>query len=118
MHLTSCLLAFSMLALIHCNEQELDFCMSDTLGEPVSDLDGVIYYNDFVSQFVIVVSFDGTFDKQHVYVPCELAEEYQVDGRKVIFSGREINYPTEIVAFAGQSFFRLNISEISIVNDE
>lgn len=65
----------------------IPICKPDKEVKAVEDVTAMVIFNPWAEKFVIRKGIDGTYDSVDVGLLCELPEEYQEHGLRIIFSG-------------------------------
>lgn len=94
---------------------ELPCALTSSYAKPVTDLEGVIRFDQALQQYVVWRAIPGTYDSVDVGVVCgDLPASFKTVGTKVRFSGVYRGYgqpnPTSP---AGTSYYYLEISKIA-----
>ena len=113
-------------ASVGCSQSDCDECndvpcnSSAKTVKEVVDERGIVSFDTFSDNWLIVVSIDGTYDSQDVGIVCnDLSEEFKEEGKWVIFSGEYKKYAGERrPPFPGQVYYYLFISNINTPQDE
>lgn len=121
MKICLCILIFSVSFIqLSCNSEKglnakgklVDgICGSGKIEKSVSNTEGIVYYNTEEKAFNIVVTIPNTYDSQDIGFVCELPENLEQDGTKVIFSGDYRDYGKH-AAIGGQEYYYLTLSKI------
>ncbi|MDR1369702.1 MAG: hypothetical protein LBJ72_06205 [Dysgonamonadaceae bacterium] len=121
--ITMTILLLSLLPVPSCREEVAKStascnCDNKQNAFAVSDLEGTVFFDAEAQRWGISVPGGGAmkeyilYDVVHLFFPCNLEEAYQVNNKKVAFSGNAYDFPGQIIAPAGYSFFCIEISSI------
>lgn len=94
---------------------DLTPCNLSDMIKPVSNSKGMVWFNSSINSYIIYVGIEGTYDSQDVGVVCNLPTKYQVNGLKVIFSGKYFKYQKDVLQkLPGQTYYNLELSKIEL----
>ena len=97
------------------DEQLICNCNGEKTTE-VTNIEGVVLFNENIQKWCISVSQEGTYDNVELYVPCYMEECYKTAGKNVLFSGTCDRLSLDMAIPAGTSLFCVKISFMSNLN--
>ena len=96
---------------------DIKSCNLSNMVKPASNLRGTVWFKSSINSYAIYVGVEGSYDSQDVGIVCNLPEKYQVDGLKIMFSGKYFKYEKDIFQqLPGQTYYILELSKIELEN--
>jgi hypothetical protein len=109
------ILPLLLLPLLSSCRDEVKSCNCDDKQNPftVTRLEGTVFFYEEIQLWGISVTTEGGYDEVRVFFPCKPEKSYQVNNKKVVFSGNAYDFTDNITVPAGTEVFYIEISAIS-----
>jgi hypothetical protein len=88
-------------------------CNSKTNPVEVTDMEGIVNFNESIQKWYIAVYEESTYDAVKLFLPCNIENPYKEANKKVLFSGTTFDLSTKIIAPAGSDYACIELSSIS-----
>lgn len=103
------------------NQTNIDIksCDLSDMVKTASNLKGTVWFNSSINSYAVHVSIEGSYDSKDIGIACNLPEKYEVDGLKIIFSGKYFKYEKNIFQYIPEeTYYTLEVSKIELEENE
>ncbi len=97
---------------------ELNDCNLENIIKSANNSKGTIWYDTLSQSYSVFTGVEGTYDSQDIGITCNLPDDYQTEGLKILFNGNYYSCEEFSPLIPGQTYYYLEITKIKPLSEE